>query len=319
MDTSLVLSIIGLIATIVFGFLSIVLFRRKKYPGKLTLVKQSVLGLFNDIAKNFAEIGILYKGDAIKENVIYLKACFINDGDMDIDGNTVEKTISLRLNSKLKWIKSVVSKSSQDLACSPEISSDLSELKFNFGLIRKKEFFQFEALIETLQKDLTAEDIFENITITHRIANTQKIKIETLLDDEQMKRKRRKMKSFMINVGLQLLVFIGIIVVQLFYFKSAPIQYTDKNGNKYEAKATTDGDIKLTNVKNDTESIIPISEFQKVESYKPFIPNQSFWEEVKSIRYILPILVILMLLVIGMEYYELRKSNKIYDILSKTN
>ncbi len=58
-DLSTFLTILGVILTAIFGFLSIDLIKRKKNPGKLTLVKQSTLGLFNNIAKNFDEISIL--------------------------------------------------------------------------------------------------------------------------------------------------------------------------------------------------------------------------------------------------------------------
>lgn len=315
----MVLTVIGLVLTLIFGFLSIDLFKRKKNPGKLTLVKQTVIGLFNNIAKNFAEISIQYKGEPIKENVIYIKACFINDGDIDIEGEKIEKTLVLKLNKNLKWIKSIISKTSPDLLCNPEISQDQTELKFNFGLIRKKEFFQFEALIETLEKDFKAEDIFDNFIITHRIANTQKVKTEILLDDEQMKKKKKNIKSFGLNIGFQVLVMIGVLMVQLFYFKTAPIHYIDKLNHIYEAKATTDNKIELKENSTGRKNIITLKEFQSIGNYRPFIPNQTIWAKVKSVLLISPLFVIIFGIVIGWEYYELRKSNKIYDILSKNN
>jgi hypothetical protein len=318
MDTTTFLAILGIVATFIFGFLSIDLFKRKKNPGKLTLIKHSVIGLFNNIAKNFDEISIQYKGEAIKENVIYLKASIINDGDLDIDGKTIEKTINLNLKTELKWIKAKVTETSPDLNCETIIENNQSDLKFNFGLIRKKEFFQFEALIETLKKEQKAENIFDEITITHRIANTQKIKRAILLSEEQMVKKKKKMKSFAINVGTQFLIVFGLLLAQIFYFKSAPIQYKSKENITYEAKATSDNQIKLTDTKTDKEIYVLIDEFQKEGNYIPFIPNQTFLEKIKGFYYILPVMLILLLVLTGWEYMELRKSYKLYDIFSKS-
>ncbi|MGJ8733422.1 MAG: hypothetical protein ACSHW4_09760 [Cellulophaga sp.] len=318
MDISLLLTILGIIATVVFGFLSIDLFKRKRNPGKLTLIKHSALGLFNNIAKNFDEISIQYKGRAIQENVIYIKGSIINDGDIDIDGSNVERTVHLNLNEGLKWIKAKITETSPELVCGAEIQESERDISFNFGLIRKKEFFQFEALVETQKQEQKAEDIFDNITITHRIANTQKVKMTALLTEEQMTKKKKKMKSFALNLGVQFVLIIGLLIAQVFYFKSAPIQYIDQNNIAYEAKATSDLEIELKNLSTDEERIIPLKEFQQPNAFTPFIPEQTIWEKIKSVYYMLPILLVLIALFIGWEYLELRRSYKLYDIFSKS-
>ena len=61
MEVATILTLTGIIISVIFGFLSIELFRQKKNPGKLTLVKQSAFGLFSNITKTFADIAILYK------------------------------------------------------------------------------------------------------------------------------------------------------------------------------------------------------------------------------------------------------------------
>lgn len=318
MDISLLLTILGIIATIVFGFLSIDLFKRKRNPGKLTLIKHSALGLFNNIAKNFDEISIQYKGNSIQENVIYIKGSIINDGDLDIDGTSVERTVQLNLNEGLKWIKAKVTETSPELICETNIQDNEVNLSFNFGLIRKKEFYQFEALVETQKQDQKAEDVFDNITISHRIANTQKIKKTTLLTEEQMTKKKKKMKSFAFNVGSQFIVVLLILIAQVFYFKSAPIQYIDGNEIIYEATATSDMNIELKNLDTEEEEIISLKDFQQPNIYTPFVPNQTFLEKIKGVSYMLPILIVLLALVIGWEYMELRKSYKLYDIFSNS-
>jgi hypothetical protein len=314
MEISTLLAALGILATVVFGFLSIELFKRKKNPGKITMLKQSTIGLFNNIAKNFDEISILYKDEPIKENVIYLKACFVNDGDIDIDGSVVEKTVNLNLKEGFRWIKSKVTNASPELKSDSLISENKQDLKFNFGLVRKKEFFQFEALIEIDNSEIDADDIYENIEISHRIANTQKINVTALLSDEQLTRKKKKMKSFGFMIGFQFLLLAGMFLVQTLYIKDAPIYYKSTNGVTYSVKAKSDEKIKLKDIDSKEKSTITITEFQTPNKYIPFVPQQTLWEKLESTAYIIPLLLILLVVFIGGEYIELRKSNKFYNI-----
>lgn len=318
MDISIVVSILGIVATITFGILSIDLFRRKKNPGKLTLVKQMEIGLFNNIAQNFEEIAILYKGNPIKENVIYLKATIINDGDIDIDGSRVEKTLTLVLTEGLKWIKAKVTSHSKELICTDVIEADNLELKFNFGLIRKKEHFQFEALIETTNSNQNAEDIFDKIDILHRIPNTQKVKQVSVLSEEQMTKKKKKIKTYSITFGAQLLIILLALFIQTIFFKNIPIHYMNNNV-EYSAKAIPENKIKLTNLITSEEKIITIVEFQAKDKYQPFIPNQTFWDKIENMKYMIPLMLLMIILFVGEEYLELRKSNKLYDIFNDKN
>lgn len=182
-------------------------------------------------------------------------------------------------------------------------------------MIRKKEFFQFEALIETTNPKLEAEDIYEYIEISHRIANTQKISTVSLLNEEQIRRKKKRIKSISLNFGTYLLIILVTVFLQIFYFKSAPIYYKDLYTNIYKAKATSELNIELENIKTEDTKIISLKEFQ-TNNYKPLIPNQTFWEKLSSAKYFIPFVIIIILSFVGLEYYDLRKSNKINDIIN---
>ena len=83
MDFNTIISIIGIIATLVFGILSIDLFKRKKYPGKITYVNIYFVNLLNSIANNFKDLQLFLKNQAINTNIIYIKGAFINNGDIE--------------------------------------------------------------------------------------------------------------------------------------------------------------------------------------------------------------------------------------------
>jgi hypothetical protein len=189
MDFSMILTIIGLLATFGFGILSIDLFKRKRYPGKVTFVKQSSIGLFDSFVKNFNEISILFENKPINDNLIYIKGCFINDGDIDIEGERVEKPIDLTLPDKYSWVNFKITDTTQNLQSNYEITND-KKVELTFGLFRKGEFIQVEALIEASHEIENDDNIFELLKFNHRISQTQKISVVNLLSANQIKKKK---------------------------------------------------------------------------------------------------------------------------------
>ena len=306
---------IGILATIIFGVLAI---KRRHSPGKLVLLKQSTIGLFNNIARNFDEIGIKYKSKPIKENVIYIKASIFNDGDIDIDGAAVEETIRLELKKGLRWIKVKITKTSPGLKCNTQLCQENQKLRFHFGLIRKREFFQFEALVETDDADIGADDIYEHIKISHRIANTQKIKDEELLEGERIVLKKNRMKRFCIGTGLYVLGMILLVLINQLYVKPAPIYYITPDGHTYRANATTDFKVKITNIKSDESRIINLKELQLPSKYMPHIPDLTFWQKIKSTTLIIALVIIVATIMLLLDSLELRKSFKYRKMFMKS-
>ena len=61
MHTSDILAVLGIVATIIFGVWGIIIVIRRRYPGQLTYVKESYIGLFDSIVKNVPELAVLYQ------------------------------------------------------------------------------------------------------------------------------------------------------------------------------------------------------------------------------------------------------------------
>lgn len=59
-DLNFWIGISGVIATFVFGVLSIYLVKVRRYPGHLTFIQEQIIGLFDSIVKNFPQISITY-------------------------------------------------------------------------------------------------------------------------------------------------------------------------------------------------------------------------------------------------------------------
>jgi hypothetical protein len=319
MDLSFILTIVGLLATFVFGFLSIDLFKRKKYPGKITFVKQSSIGLFDSFVKNFSEISIQFENNPIKDNLIYLKGCFINDGDIDIEGDKIEKPICIELPEKYSWKNCKITETTKNLVCNFSIIND-NTVELNLGLFRKGEYIQIEALVEATHEIQNDENIFDLICFNHRISQTQKIAKINLLSETQIKKKKSKIKERIWSTLIQMLVPIAFSIVFFLFFKSAEIIYrTTENGkiNEYKATPKRDGFVELKNIKTSQENLISILEFQDKTKYIPFIPNKTIWQKLKESWIIIPFCIAFMIIFGLTDYLEVRKSNKIYQILNK--
>jgi hypothetical protein len=274
-NISLLIGFAGLFLTAYSIYLVL---KKKKYPGKLTLVKENTVGLFDELANNFEEISIQYENAPIKKNIIYIKGSVVNSGEIDLNLNSSETPVKLDLNKNLNWIKANITKSSDNVKSNIEISSD-NELIFNCGILRINEFFQFEALIETNDDKSHSTNIFEKIKPSHRLINTQKIQTTRYLNKREREHKEFNFKHFAVLFSVVLAVTFATIVYSTYVTEKADIQYV-KSGVIYEANAHSNGYITIENVKTGNETKIKLEKFN--ENYRVHISAKSFWQKIKS-------------------------------------
>jgi hypothetical protein len=320
MDYTTWLAIIGIILTVIFGIPYVI--KKKRYPGKITFIKQSSIGLFDSIVKNFSEISILYNNNPIKENLVYIKGCFLNDGDIDIEGEKIEKSLNVGLPENYKWINCNITKASKDFNCR-HILKGSNELQFEFGLFRKNEFYQMEAIIEApMNNENNSNNILNILKFNHRIPHTQKIKAINILPEDQVIKMRRNMFNFILRASLIfLLPFIIAIVLVMILTTGDLIYRTTENKMIYEYKASPnrDGFIELNNVNKNENKTISLSEFQDKSNYIPFIKSKTIKQKINDIWFVPFIIAITILILATIDYYRLRKSYKINRIINASD
>ncbi len=319
MDLSLLLTIIGTIATLVFGFLSIDLFRRKKYPGKISFVHLNSLSLFNRIAKNFEEISILHNSEPIKENIIYLQGAFVNVGTIDINGTIAEKDISIELPDNYRWLKCKITKVSNDLKCESSISGD-KVLDFNLGLFRRNEFFEFEALIEAENNAKRYNEIASYFIISHRIANTQKIDRTNIIPENKINENKRSLRIYLITIFALLILCISFVIFDLFFPGPLRIQYrvvnTSNNEYIFYAEGKNDNTIHLKEVNGDRETTVPLVEFQNKEKYIPMVHTNTISDNIEKYFIGMGPFLLLYILYILSDFIDIKKAKKSNSILT---
>ena len=183
----LIIGILGVIFTTVFGLWAVYLVLRHKDPGHVTFIKEDVIGLFDDIVRNLPDLQVLYKNKPVDKNLVLLKGYFVNTGRKDITADMVDDPLTIILPKEYLWLQAKVV-SGQVKANDPEIKNEL--LEFNLGrLFRCNEYLGFEALAEIPLSDHQSDEdgkqsygkqLLDSLKFSHRIADTGKVDIKDL-------------------------------------------------------------------------------------------------------------------------------------------
>src|ERR1035437_1453816 len=189
-NTSTVVAVLGILATVLFGIWGVYVVIHRRYPGELTFVVEDCIGLFETIVKNFPDLAVLYQAEPVSRGLALLKGTFHNTGHKDITPEMVGKSITLHLPEDFKWLAAKIVGSSPDVHA--YVEEDSTSVRFSTGLFRCEEYFRFEALAEVPVSD--SDRPIEGRLLTalipsHRIADTGTIR-EVFLPPERLVRRR---------------------------------------------------------------------------------------------------------------------------------
>ena len=272
MNLSLLVTILGIIATVILGTWSIILFFRTKYPGKITFYIEDIIGLFDSIVKNLPELSILFKDNNVSQNLFLLKGCFVNNGYKDITESMVEERVSLIFPKNYQILTAKVVSTDSMVKASITMDSN-HKLIFNIGLFRIKEYFRFEALIEIQSEDKPLDyinkttlinNIENSIVFTHRIADTKKIEKDRIEKVSESKRKNIFQFSIIFTMSVILLIILLFLINDSSFFI---IHYGITDGNKtfdITFYPKSNNSIELKGINDDYKKIVSIEQFKKL-------------------------------------------------------
>lgn len=317
METSTVLTIIGIIASVIFGGTGIYIVFKRRYSGEITFVKEDLIGLFDSIIRNLPELSILYNEEPVGQGLVLLKGAFLNTGSKDIAEVMVEEKLSLNLPKHYKWLTGKV------VETSPKVQAILKVSERNIilesGLFRCNEYIRFEALTEVPINEGENLDIEEKLekalTITHRIADTKKVKMRELPDV------RKSFRDFKKHLILPILVIILSLAIPLaFHFIGWPaetnflIHTNDNKTVKVRLVPRLDGTVKVIGVDQQYKEIVNASDFFQREGLKPeIVPAR----ELRRIG--IPIAIVYLslgCLVALLSYIDYKRARKLHKLLS---
>ena len=197
-----------------------------------------------------------------------------------------------------------------------------NSLVFTTGLFRCNEFIRLQAIAEAPidaaargKKNGTIEERLDNaISITHRIADTQKVgKLEF---PTKRLSKRRVARYF--GIAIVCTVIITAALCGLFLWAGVPAEthffVNDTNGVPHEVKATPrlNGSVTLKGVGDGFRQQITLDEFWRMQPIKPRVV---FPSELKFMSGVVLLYVIGPWAMCGFAYREQRRANKLRLLL----
>lgn len=308
----MVLEILGLIATIVFGILSIDLFKRKRRPCKLTYFPSEAINLYRNLAMGFDNLEILKDKQPIKNNIVYLSGVFASNGDMDITGDN--HVVSMHLPEGCKWMGVKVGNSTKGINAKFYVNEDdPRNATLSFDLFRVKEYINLQALVE--YEDVKAMsslyNLHRDITFSHRIENTGDVE-----NGEIIKRyiPLKRKYFFLAIILLMITVFFSMI---MFLDNSDNVIYKEIKTNKeYSCMVSDDNMIELHS-RSLLESFvewkpekISVSEFKK--NYIPVYRYKGMSLQLKTMMFAFGFFYIIGLIMSILLILKARRINKLY-------
>ena len=201
------LSILGITLTVIFGFLGIYIVKAKRYPGRITYVREESIGLFDTLVKNFPQITIQYEGENISKQIVLVRGYLINTGDIDIKESMVDDKLKISLPPEFAWLNSKIVEGSigNKFHLTPV---NKNELELDLGLFKKDEYLRLEALVEVpISQGKTSPLVSDKLSFSHRIADTSKVEIKTL----DLRLPKFGSKEFFFKTSVSLFVVIWLL------------------------------------------------------------------------------------------------------------
>jgi hypothetical protein len=193
-------TIIGTIATVVFGAWAIVLAKKRAYPGRISCFHDRTIRLFADITANLPQLAVSYKGEPVAKNVSLVTGYVMNTGSKDVTHEMIENPLRMNLNEGYRWLEASAKSPTEKEEHAKII--DARTVEVSFGLFRCDEFLRFEGLIEVGEgKRATLE-----MSVTHRIADTAAVKWVPI-----PRKPDKAWKTILGNLAITVVVLAGIL------------------------------------------------------------------------------------------------------------
>lgn len=300
MTFSNILAILGLAFTVFLGVPGVYVLVRNRYPGRITFVLDSSIGLFDSVVKNRRNLDVLYRGEQVEENLVLLRGYIINSGSCDITKDMTGSPLTIHLPEGYKWLSEeveVIDKSQGVVATLKIVGESANSLEIGCDLLKKNEFIKFESLVEAQPRENSEQHLDDVGTIvgyslefTHRIANTGRVKGQDRDSAIESRHDLRRVVSVLAVTTLMLGLMFNPIVFPFLSQITEPnkinylIETEDKGFVEVEVSPRKNGMIQLDGVDNEFELRLSEQEFleenrkwQQIVSNNTSTPSPSTW------------------------------------------
>lgn len=218
--TGLLIGVIGLIATAISIYLTILFRKSPKRPCKLKYLPTENYNVFNYHSDVFNKFDIKYDNNPISDSICYISGKLLCDGQ-DINSNNNQ--IKIELPDGYQWID--LSLQTSDEMIKVEIDTDSLNRNvaiLSFKELRNNEYIIINAIIQGKPIPLEGRFNFQKMMrFSHHITNTEEIKVESL-------KQTKSIKSILIKNGL-IALFVLSVLFTAFLFQVLSIDVRRKD------------------------------------------------------------------------------------------
>ena len=312
----MLVSIIIGIVTLAFSYLIYRIQKIRRYPGCLSFTITELFRVMGNTPGNYQKLSLTYGDYQVKENLLYIKLCFFNDQSYDCACPADATPIIIKLPEGMKWVDSKVALQSQGVLPVVSIVSE-RELSVCFTLLRDDEFFSIEGLLES-SIDFDKDELQNEITITHRIPNFDKIKKITVLSSSSIRRAKERLRFPAIYT---LVLAIGATVASFSIDEVSSLKYIDKS-SRVERQFYINKDNQLVYLKRafpwSTYSS-PITKEDFLQQYEPsWIMNTRRNNRGLFLWGAIGVMFTLILIMSIIEFSSIRRTRRVEKIINKT-
>lgn len=312
----MLVSIIIGIVTLAFSYLIYRIQKIRRYPGCLSFTITELFRVMGNTPGNYQKLSLTYGDYQVKENLLYIKLCFFNDQSYDCACPADATPIIIKLPEGMKWVDSKVALQSQGVLPVVSIVSE-RELSVCFTLLRDDEFFSIEGLLES-SIDFDKDELQNEITITHRILNFDKIKKITVLSSSSIRRAKERLRFPAIYT---LVLAIGATVASFSIDEVSSLKYIDKS-SRVERQFYLNKDNQLVYLKRafpwPTYSS-PITKEDFLQQYEPsWVMNNRRNNRGLFLWGAIGVMFTLILIMSIIEFSSIRRTRRVEKIINKT-
>ncbi len=310
-----VISIFGVVVSVIFGATGIYLAVKSRYSGKITFINEQTIELFDAIGNSLDKLAVTYDGVAVNENLVLLNGAFINSGKIDITPDMVEQPITIKLPDGYKWLTGRVIDSNIKANFKQENENTIS---ISTELFRCDEYIRFHALAqlpESEEGESNSNRLKKAIKFQHRIVNTKNIdEIKT----QYRKETKKKLRIEFIFWILGSIIMLGFFSFDLYKQEPKVMVYpylvSDSKVELVKIKVTNDSRVEVVSIESDIEIEESFLDFTKKIKGPPSLRKK----ELRFIDYVIfAVGMLIILCIILSQIFEYRRDYKLLKIFGK--
>lgn len=235
MDYNLLLTVLGLGLTIIFGWIGIRMAKKYRASTKLVYYQENCLSLYDGLNNRIDGLSLSYNGKSLDRPLFLLKGSLINYGNNDIDKPIIHKPVEMEISEEYQFHNVKL------ITCSPNVMAECqlineNKVEIKWELLKPGEYISYDILFTKKEIDIKEskevkenacqENIDESIKFNHRITNLREINREKHISN------LRHMKSSIKELALLLLLNISMALWQIVYSMPFVVsKLTNKGGN----------------------------------------------------------------------------------------